>query len=410
MPAVKQQSAGTGRRAAHPPRVPWEHGASNRKSHTPAARSNARRRGVLSGPVWLSPRVRGKLAIWSKTRIVWGSPPRVRGGKAGSAEHQRCVGITPACAGKSCVCTMRMMSSKDHPRVCGEKSGHDGRRDPEAGSPPRVRGKDAAGIEPNVAVGITPACAGKSPFQRLRLHFLRDHPRACREKPKLTSSPGSIMGSPPRVRGKAVGHRDRHIRPGITPACAGKRSYARARSTHSQDHPRVCGEKRSVLMPKFSDRGLPPRVRGKEHHLPPCHAVLGITPACAGKSSTGPRRCPAAPDHPRVCGEKSSFTDTPSRAMGSPPRVRGKGDLLPHDNSGRRITPACAGKSCCVPRRSPRSGDHPRVCGEKAYADLFRLIFQGSPPRVRGKAPGILEFTTIKGITPACAGKRARPR
>ena len=51
--------------------------------------------------------------------------------------------------------------------------------------------------------------------------------------------------------------------------------------------------------------------------------------------------------------------------LGSPPRMRGKGELRGEPGKDGGITPAYAGK------RNPRLGhksrvwDHPRVCGEK---------------------------------------------
>ena len=52
------------------------------------------------------------------------------------------------------------------------------------------------------------------------------------------------------------------------------------------------------------------------------------------------------------------------------------------------ITPACAGKRARPRRwvRPPR--DHPRVCGEKPFSQLDSTVPPGSPPRVRGKAWG----------------------
>ena len=49
--------------------------------------------------------------------------------------------------------------------------------------------------------------------------------------------------------------------------------------------------------------------------------------------------------------------------------------------------------------------DHPRVCGEKKRINLNLTKKEGSPPRVRGKAPCIREDLERMGITPACAGK-----
>ena len=191
---------------------------------------------------------------------------------------------------------------------------------------------------------ITPACAGKS-FADLRGFFdAQDHPRVCGEKTfgghKLTRD----AGSPPRVRGKACDLLFLRVGVGITPACAGKSPNATIGRGASQDHPRVCGEKLKVLRMSSSTRGSPPRVRGKEIHL---HALVdqrGITPACAGKRPSTRSYRVRDWDHPRVCGEKASFSFFSTVGSGSPPRVRGKGSLHPQLCCCPRITPACAGK------------------------------------------------------------------
>ena len=120
-----------------------------------------------------------------------------------------------------------------------------------------------------------------------------------------------------------------------------------------------------------------------------CSALLEITPACAGKSL---RSCPIR-----------------SKLLGSPPRVRGKGNFCSRGSRGSRITPACAGKSV-MPRILPRSlRDHPRVCGEKGVFRAQRGHLAGSPARVRGKDILPHGRCVSPRITPACAGK-AVPR
>ena len=69
---------------------------------------------------------------------------------------------------------------------------------------------------------ITPAYAGKSLGQRGKVLCMGDHPRVCGEKALTFFQPSSVMGSPPRVRGKGVVHVRAQIGEGITPACAGK--------------------------------------------------------------------------------------------------------------------------------------------------------------------------------------------
>ena len=51
---------------------------------------------------------------------------------------------------------------RDHPRVCGEKEAGDILPSDNAGSPPRMRGKECGKVENYVESGITPAYAGKS--------------------------------------------------------------------------------------------------------------------------------------------------------------------------------------------------------------------------------------------------------
>ena len=113
-------------------------------------------------------------------------------------------------------------------------------------------------------------------------------------------------------------------------------------------------------------------------------------------------------DHPRVCGEKlyqvAIFTPYP----GSPPRVRGKVLMLEAAQEPIGITPACAGKRACPSRTAPVCGDHPRVCGEKLSMEEEKLVREGSPPRVRGKAYRASTRGARGGITPACAGKRLK--
>ena len=92
------------------------------------------------------------------------------------------------------------------------------------------------------------------------------------------------LRSPPRMRGKGVVQRQIALVVGITPACAGKSASTNADRFSVQDHPRVCGEKLKFGTNVTKNPGSPPRVRGKGivHVFVP--EKLGITPAYAGKS------------------------------------------------------------------------------------------------------------------------------
>ena len=90
-------------------------------------------------------------------------------------------------------------------------------------------------------------------------------------------------------------------------------------------------------------------MRGKDANGLNMLSNLGITPAYAGKSLFSGLYIRINGDHPRVCGEK----------------------LLDRYWIGTGLSD---------------TKDHPRVCGEKTVLDLSRLVEQGSPPRMRGKA------------------------
>ena len=86
----------------------------------------------------------------------------------------------------------------------------------------------------------------------------------------------------------------------------------------------MCGEKNFLPVLKDVAGGSPPHVRGKGHRCDQAAVIVGITPACAGKSQTLPVPFRRTRDHPRMCGEKQIF-----------PKL----NMTPG-----RITPACAGK------------------------------------------------------------------
>ena len=131
----------------------------------------------------------------------------------------------------------------------------------------------------------------------------------------------------------------------------------------------------------------------------------GITPAYAGKSPGLDFGLQRTGDHPRVCGEKTG-TELYNRAKnGSPPRMRGKACGQSDRQPVIRITPAYAGKSHQRRLHIGQPGDHPRVCGEKHDRRVKVFSSKGSPPRMRGKAPAGQQMQVVMRITPAYAGK-----
>ena len=152
-----------------------------------------------------------------------GSPPRVRGKVKLLFLAVNPLRITPACAGKRERVSIWQCFAWDHPRVCGEKHCGGACEWRHVGSPPRVRGKANSELGRNISDGITPACAGKSCRRSRRRPSSRDHPRVCGEKPYCWGSKIMELGSPPRVRGKGTLGAFSACLARITPACAGKR-------------------------------------------------------------------------------------------------------------------------------------------------------------------------------------------
>ena len=252
------------------------------------------------------------------------SPPRMRGKAKNRCRSCPLTRITPACAGKRTCTATRRCGNGNHPRVCGEKFTVRFTRMVLPGSPPRMRGKDPVAHSCKGCVGITPAYAGKRVSRSRAKTGEWDHPRVCGEKTPFSENSFTKSGSPPRMRGKGPYQSERLRAGGITPAYAGKRSLPLMQASSSQDHPRVCGEKRSISIFSRQALGSPPRMRGKALQLPLCILDMRITPAYAGKSNTFLCKGLTARDHPRVCGEKGLIKVSACGREGSPPRMRGK--------------------------------------------------------------------------------------
>ncbi len=167
----------------------------------------------------------------------------------------------------------------------------------------------------------------------------------CGEKTVMVKGQERHLGSPPRMRGKGVVHVFVPEKFGITPACAGKSRFLTNFRFHMRDHPRVCGEKKPDETRRRIVEGSPPRMRGKAVGDLMKMRQIRITPAYAGKSFASCRKSAKIQDHPRVCGEKSTLPKFVRMKLGSPPRMRGKVRREGHRHAGRGITPAYAGKS-----------------------------------------------------------------
>ena len=221
------------------------------------------------------------------------------------------------------------------------------------GSPPHGRGKVQACPEDSPASGITPAWAGKRQPRRPSSRDRRDHPRMGGEKPPTDSAPPPGAGSPPHGRGKAAGAPVGRLAVGITPAWAGKRSTPPHGGWCRHNHPRMGGEKMPFALVTAPESGSPPHGRGKVNTVTNSVPSVRITPAWAGKSVCQCFGAVVLQDHPRMGGEKPADSRPKTIRQGSPPHGRGKVCFICDIFNRFGITPAWAGKRL---KRSHRSG------------------------------------------------------
>ena len=172
---------------------------------------------------------------------------------------------------------------------------------------------------------------------------------------------------------------------GITPACAGKTSCSSISASITADHPRLRGENYRTADPHSNIPGSPPLARGKRLLFLLQFLHQRITPACAGKTTTHPASTDAYKDHPRLRGENDLRPVPAEMVSGSPPLARGKRAWEGLTEARDRITPACAGKTVFFVVTLDADRDHPRLRGENGVRVCFTRQVKGSPPLARGK-------------------------
>ena len=193
-----------------------------------------------------------------------------------------------------------------------------------AGSSPRVRGKQDLHVHATPCIGLIPACAGKTSPAPSPAGEPGAHPRVCGENDLFHELIVAGFGSSPRVRGKPMDHDQGHGDPRLIPACAGKTRRRWLLRKRYRAHPRVCGENTSQERGPETAEGSSPRVRGKQPR-PRFRPTRGwLIPACAGKTLPSLKGELKARAHPRVCGENYILSAQSVNHVGSSPRVRGK--------------------------------------------------------------------------------------
>ena len=150
----------------------------------------------------------------------------MRGKGVRRGKWQNAYRITPAYAGKSVFAYLCSAATEDHPRLCGEKEGSMSSFRLNSGSPPPMRGKARHWQAILMHRRITPAYAGKSISINQVTKNVQDHPRLCGEKVISVANCQKPLGSPPPMRGKEAAPPKVLVCGRITPAYAGKRTIS----------------------------------------------------------------------------------------------------------------------------------------------------------------------------------------
>ncbi len=276
-----------------------------------------------------------------------GPPPHTRGTRPLRCLRADRLGTTPAYAGNARSAIGAAPTTRDHPRVRGERDGFASEGGEHLGPPPRTRGTH----------GVASATATIS----------RDHPRVRGERDVAHTSLGAVRGT--------------------TPAYAGNAPLVTLKASGRWDHPRVRGERNSpkaippegmgppprtrgtrLSMPSFAGRyGTTPRTRGTRHPDPSRPARSGTTPAYAGNATRIRSSSAIGRDHPRVRGERYSYISAARRRWGPPPRTREPFRLDPGPTTVRGPPPRTRGTQPQHRRRGPTQGTTPAYAGNARH-------------------------------------------
>ena len=114
--------------------------------------------------------------------------------------------------------------------------------------PPLARGRGGTVRNPGFAAGITPACAGKSTYAHFYIDADGNYPRLRGEEDFRARLLQHQLELPPLARGRVMLERAPEGRHGITPACAGKSLNFRPQIGEEWNYPRLRGEEDTTLL------------------------------------------------------------------------------------------------------------------------------------------------------------------
>ena len=275
-------------------------------------------------------------------------------------------GPIPAGAGETAIKEAKASTSRAYPRGCGGDFRSRESYPRSAGLSPRVRGRPLSRLVGRVRRGPIPAGAGETRARRLVHGRIWAYPRGCGGDVKENDGNGLAQGLSPRVRGRQAGEVVSQVALGPIPAGAGETVITSSTSKTTGAYPRGCGGDAFLSRGDSFERGLSPRVRGRQLAHGLSHPLLGPIPAGAGetfdhRASSARRRA-----YPRGCGGDDESPDAANLLEGLSPRVRGRPQGEPGKAYWRGPIPAGAGETLWrVPVFFLVGGLSPRVRGRR---------------------------------------------
>ena len=231
------------------------------------------------------PRSRGEhVEVEEIVKFNEGSSPLARETHPGLAAHPARGGLIPARAGNTRRPLEIILNIGAHPRSRGEHDYAPVDASLGLGSSPPVRGARDSVLDGVYKIGLIPARAGSTGVVPLVRVSSRAHPRPCGEHSSWWSPRCRWWGSSPPVRGAPPAWSDPQNYRGLIPARAGSTRPSGRRSSPLRAHPRPCGEHVSLVLASASDRGSSPPVRGAHAHQIGSLRLGGLIPARAGST------------------------------------------------------------------------------------------------------------------------------
>ena len=295
-----------------------------------------------------------------------------------------CPGIIPAYAGSTWASGTKTRTLSDHPRIRGEHRRGASWWPSGAGSSPHTRGAPVRGGVPSGPGGIIPAYAGSTQAVAGIGIGRWDHPRIRGEHAFQEGGSAAYVGSSPHTRGARRAWRQGGRGRRIIPAYAGSTAADLVRYPKGPDHPRIRGEHSMYSNLRTAARGSSPHTRGAQAPQLLDGGRQRIIPAYAGSTSSYPTCEPPRTDHPRIRGE----------------HIRSS----PGTRPTRWIIPAYAGSTTCMADTPEEDVDHPRIRGEHLANAASITNPYGSSPHTRGAHARGGASGTDDRIIPAYAG------